>query len=164
VGGYGSGRWMRHRTKLAAELCLRLEVGDFPFRSSSAGAIRWEDDRGQAVVLLRYHLARAEANPTLHLCYRRPLESSHLLAIRLESTPTHFGRPRWWFTCPLVKDGRPCNRRVGVLYLPPGAEYFGCRRCYELTYRSVQEAHKQERRIAGIVHQLTQPSKHRSMS
>jgi hypothetical protein len=28
---------------------------------------------------------------------------------------------------------------VGKLYLPPGARYFGCRRCHELTYRSCQE-------------------------
>ena len=28
---------------------------------------------------------------------------------------------------------------MGKLYLPPGARYFGCRRCHELTYRSCQE-------------------------
>lgn len=32
-----------------------------------------------------------------------------------------------------------CHRRVGCLYLPPGGNYFGCRHCYDLTYRSSQE-------------------------
>ena len=29
-----------------------------------------------------------------------------------------------------------------ALYLPPGARYFGCRHCYNLTYRSAQEHDK----------------------
>jgi hypothetical protein len=41
-----------------------------------------------------------------------------------------------------VASDRPCGRRVGKLYLPPGASYFGCRHCYELTYKSCQESHK----------------------
>jgi hypothetical protein len=28
---------------------------------------------------------------------------------------------------------------VSKLYLPSGGRYFGCRHCYRLTYRSVQE-------------------------
>jgi hypothetical protein len=35
-------------------------------------------------------------------------------------------------------EGRPCNRRAGKLYLPPGGRYFGCRQCYRLTYISCQ--------------------------
>jgi hypothetical protein len=31
---------------------------------------------------------------------------------------------------------------VGKLYLPGGGRYFGCRRCYRLTYRSCQESRK----------------------
>jgi hypothetical protein len=59
---------------------------------------------------------------------------------RLVFTPCHFGGRRWWFICPLVKDGRACNRRVGVLYLA-GGKYFGCRHCYNLTYKSSKESH-----------------------
>jgi hypothetical protein len=44
------------------------------------------------------------------------------------------GRRMWW-VCPLVG----CGRRCAVLYLPPGARYFGCRRCYDLAYRSQQD-------------------------
>ena len=52
----------------------------------------------------------------------------------LVSTPCRFGGQRWWFICPIVN----CDRRVGVLYLPYGGKYFGCRHCYNLTYESVQ--------------------------
>ena len=57
---------------------------------------------------------------------------------RLSATPCHFRGKRWWFICPLVKNGIPCNRRVLKLYLG-GGKYFGCRYCYNLTYTSCQE-------------------------
>lgn len=50
--------------------------------------------------------------------------------IRLESTPCNYGGVRWWFICPLVRNGKSCSRRVGTLYL--NGKYFGCRHCYNL--------------------------------
>ena len=41
----------------------------------------------------------------------------------------------------LLRDGVPCRRRCGKLYLPPGARYFGCRICQDLSYESSHEAH-----------------------
>jgi len=46
--------------------------------------------------------------------------------VSLTTTPLPWGGLRWWFTCPLVVEGRSCGRRVGKLYLPPGRGYFGC--------------------------------------
>ena len=43
-------------------------------------------------------------------------------------------------TCPLTVDGIPCGRRVGTLYLPSGMSYFGCRHCYNLSYKSRNKA------------------------
>jgi len=37
---------------------------------------------------------------------------------------------------------RPCRRRVAKLYVPPGGHLFGCRHCYDLTYKSSQESDK----------------------
>src|SRR5262249_35112853 len=31
--------------------------------------------------------------------------------VQLTTTPCHFGGWRWWFSCPLVVRGVPCNRR-----------------------------------------------------
>jgi hypothetical protein len=54
--------------------------------------------------------------------------------VNLTTTRPRFGGRRWWFVCPLLVNGRGCYRRVGKLYLPPRARYFGCRGCHELTY------------------------------
>ncbi|MBW1787494.1 MAG: hypothetical protein JRK53_12855 [Deltaproteobacteria bacterium] len=62
--------------------------------------------------------------------------------ILLQTTPLCSGGKRWWFTCPLAGDGGGCLRRVGRLYLPTGAVYFGCRQCYALTYESCRMAHR----------------------
>lgn len=60
--------------------------------------------------------------------------------VQLSSTPCQFGGKRYWFICPLVTEGKPCHRRVGVLYL--AGKYMGCRDCYGLAYRSQQESSK----------------------
>lgn len=59
--------------------------------------------------------------------------------IQLVTTPCHFGGVRFWFICPLVVNERYCGRQVGKLYLPGRGTYFGCRHCYNLTYRSCKE-------------------------
>ena len=64
--------------------------------------------------------------------------------VNLAWTPCHFGGRRWWFICPLVVNGKGCGRRVGVLYLGNG-KYFGCRHCYNLTYKSSKESHQFDR-------------------
>jgi len=57
--------------------------------------------------------------------------------VKLVATPCRYGGKRWWFICPLTKNGIACRRRILKLYL--GGEYFGCRHCYELTYQSCQK-------------------------
>src|SRR5262249_40379452 len=74
-----------------------------------------------------------------------PNGESISIPVRLATTATQCGGRRWWFVCPLTVRGIACNRRAGKLYLPPGAKYFGCRKCHDLTYRSCQEAHQTER-------------------
>lgn len=59
--------------------------------------------------------------------------------ISLVSTPCNFGSKRYWFICSLSVNGRPCNRRVAKLFLPPGGRYFGCRHCHDLTYKGQKE-------------------------
>ena len=64
-------------------------------------------------------------------------------SVRLATTRPHLGGLRWWFVCPLVKNGVPCVRRVAKIYRR--GRYFGCRNCHGLAYRSSQEAHQDER-------------------
>jgi len=56
--------------------------------------------------------------------------------ISLVATRCNYGSVRWWFVCPVAG----CGRKVGKLCLPPGARYFGCRKCYNLTYESCRES------------------------
>jgi len=69
-------------------------------------------------------------------------KSPYNYKVELVTTPCNLGGERFWFICPLVTNGIPCRRRVGKLYLPPGGPYFGCRHCYNLTYRSCREHDK----------------------
>lgn len=51
------------------------------------------------------------------------------------------GGCRYFFECPFTNCGRKCTK----LYLPPGADRFGCRKCHDLTYRSCKDSHKNDR-------------------
>ena len=62
----------------------------------------------------------------------------HSYIVPMTSTSCNFGGVRWWFICPLVVNGRVCHRRCRIIYMPPDAEFFGCRECYKLTYESRQ--------------------------
>jgi hypothetical protein len=62
--------------------------------------------------------------------------------IRISQTPCNFGGIRYWYHCPLIRRSDICDRRVGLLYLPPSQKYFGCRHCHNLTYRSQKEHNK----------------------
>jgi len=88
--------------------------------------------------------------PTVKLHYRWRDTEDVQIPIRLQFSPTPFDGQRCWFTCPLVVKGVACERRVGTLHLPPGAKYFGCRKCHVLTYRSCQKAHQWERVSASF--------------
>jgi hypothetical protein len=171
MGGFGSGEYERDDTKTRVEACLRLSVGDvravlFP---AAAGTLFWK--RGETVtdfavfdvtdsemglyLTLHYRLGDVGASgiegapscpPELH--HQSPDTKELHIPVRLQVTRPTFGGKRWWFTCPLTVNGVACNRRVAKLHLPPGARYFGCRHCYDLSYRSCQEAHQLERRLA----------------
>jgi len=52
--------------------------------------------------------------------------------VNLVATPCKYGGVRHWFICPLSIGG--CGRQVAVLY--KGNDYFGCFRCFNLTYKS----------------------------
>lgn len=49
---------------------------------------------------------------------------------------------RWWFLCPLSRNGVSCGRRVAKLYRAPRADYYGCRDCYDLSYESRNESRR----------------------
>ena len=151
MGGMGSGNWCRWSKKATVEESLSIGVGDFKKRlfSESTGAFTWTWAGGNKSSV-GYRVTWDDGGPTFILTYRWGEQEDVRIPIRLQTTPTQFGGERWWFTCPLIVDGVECDRRVGKLHLPPGARYFGCRTCHNLTYRSSQEAHQADRVFARL--------------
>ena len=122
---------------------LDLQRNGF-FGSSSAATWTCEWKRGEDVTAsIGYRLERDADGPSAvwfwySVAERDGEKTQYDYPIRLEFTLCHFGGRRWWFVCPLVVNGRACGRRCRIVYLAPGAVYFGCRECYQLTYESRQ--------------------------
>jgi len=54
--------------------------------------------------------------------------------VPLVTTPCNYGGRRYWFVCPLSKNGIYCGRRVGVIYSVD--KWFGCRYCADIAYQT----------------------------
>jgi hypothetical protein len=155
VGGFGSGgsRWQRR--KLTVDESLALDMGEFRSRlfPRAAGTIIWTWASGNKSSI-GYYVSRNDGGLIFTIHYRWRDSEQVRIPVRLQETATQFGGRRWWFTCPLVVNGMACHRRAGKLFLPPGAKYFGCRTCHALTYRSCQEAHRDDRVFARLGYDL----------
>ena len=156
MGGFGSGRWRGHIRKVTVEECLVLEVAELARdniigrHGDSVLTFEWEwPSAEEKVVSVGYAIELAEdGRPTFRLRYSVGRGGSQQyvdLHILLQTTRPHFGGVCWWFTCPIESAGQPCNRRIRILYLPRGSDYFGCRACHGLTYQSSQECHRYAR-------------------
>jgi hypothetical protein len=151
MGGYGSG-W-QSESKTTVEDCLVLSLArlmkDKTIRPGGHYylAVGWSNSTSsEKTSSIGLELKLEATSGTAHLRYKRTRDNECVEEpVPLTTTALPWGGYRWWFTCPLVVSGRYCVRRVGKLYLPPGARYFGCRRCYDLTYTSCQESHKYDR-------------------
>jgi len=176
MGGPGSTRWGGHVPKTTVEDCLTLSMAAVAdcdgFREwvPWSGEITWtnvrtgeetatigtvfrplpEGTKWDGRLRLKYTITRPQ--------YGGEDEVTEIdYWIDLETTPCNFGGERWWFRCPLVKNGNPCGRRCFKLYEPPGADYFGCRECYDLTYESAQSAHEFDTLYAHIADEMDAP-------
>ena len=177
MGGLGSTRWNGHVKKTTVEQCLTLSMGavadceGFRKRVPWSGKVTWSNARtgeetatiGTAFrplgegyqwdgrLRLKYTITRPPGSD------RDEDKTEMEYGINLETTPCNLGGERWWFRCPLVKNGSPCERRCFKLYEPPGADYFGCRECYDLTYESAQTAHEFDTLYAHIADDMDAP-------
>ena len=147
MGGLGSTRWEWHRKARAVENCATIStIRPREHFTRHIGVIRptgggsWVtrccvDGAREAL----FEIVMPEGvQPTLRVTLsaigaRMADGDSHTVAFA--GARPYIGGTRWWYVCPL------CNRRTAFLYLPPKASRFGCRQCYNLTYRSCQESH-----------------------
>ena len=151
MGGSGSGRWgWSHRKAKTVEDCFHLDVnrwmrdGQLGSGIYLTGAWTWTRQNyltGETKSSISFEVDTRGDPPYARLMYKIGGNEINY-KLPLETTPCTFGGVRWWFICPLAVNGHACGRRVGKLYLPPGATYFGCRHCHRLTYRSSQRSDK----------------------
>ena len=152
MGGFGSSRWLLHSKKLTVEDCLILNADTLTrdkilSSDSSSGSLYWRRKNGEKVASISYVLNHFDDEDQseffINYVVKRGQDEQEVSdLIFIESTKPYFGGDRWWFLCPLIKNGRICDKRVGRLYLPPNASNFGCRDCYDLTYTTVQKHDK----------------------
>ncbi len=145
MGGLGSGaRWSKKRR---VESCDYIDTALLrrwgllvPGVADRCGSLEWRrGGAAQPSSTVSYRLTVGADTGTLRLVYSIPaLKEDFNYEVRLAATPCHLGGVRWWFICPLVKDGVACGRRVRKLHFC--GKYFGCRRCHGLVYRSSQES------------------------
>ncbi len=139
MGGPGSGTWIRLKRKTTVERCLSINVADFSpnIRNCVSGEVLWSNRlTGKEISSIGYQqLPETESEPMLILLYKCNDSAVHE-PVSFQKTNLHFGGARWWFTCPL------CKKRVGKLYLPSKSDYFACRKCHDLRYKSSQKGRK----------------------
>jgi hypothetical protein len=159
MGGTGSGNhyhWWRGEKKTVVEECPSLDASRWKREGILQAGVRlmgswyWTYRSGSRFKVNFDVNTLNQGYPFLQLSYcwvwgATGQQDSATYPVELETTHPHFGGLRWWFLCPLVVRGQACSRRVGKLYLPPSARYFGCRNCHDLTYTSCQESHQYDR-------------------
>lgn len=125
-----------------ADYCKKIEVwrlNEWEYLSDSrSGSIEWVNEWGgnrSTVGLQSLWLTSEKAIQfNYSLTNKNGEVKSFNYKITLTTTPCYFGGVRYWFICPWYKNEKYCGRRVGVLYL--NGNYFACRHCYELSYKS----------------------------
>jgi hypothetical protein len=127
--------------KLTVERCTRMGahslVQDNPVGVGAVGMLAWGPKK------IRYLIEASDSGQPELTLKLAPWESgAGCTDIAMEATRPHYGGQRWWFRCP------ECRERRTTLYVRRG--YWSCRVCHGLTYRSCQQAHHLERRIAWV--------------
>ncbi|QJW92543.1 hypothetical protein [Frigoriglobus tundricola] len=143
MGGTFSGcRWDKKRV---VESCDAIDTAELKRwhllrpGTNRSGSLEWRRGNDEKPSSVSYTMTVADGGGSFRLQYKigQPPERFDY-PVQLVKTSCHLGGVRWWFICPLTKNGTACGRRARKLYLC--GKYFGCRHCHALTYRSRQES------------------------
>ena len=136
MGGFGSGRNRYYSSvKGLVENCLTLDAAQIDFDrlyGAPTGIIRWKTRRST----VQYRVRFFHDEHSLVLNYAIQTQNDRPVTVQeeifIEETRPYFGGVRHWFLCPT------CGVRVRMLHIPPCDHRLRCRKCHDLTYRSVQ--------------------------
>lgn len=102
--------------------------------SPKIGIIEWRNEDEVNAIGIESHVDGY--HPYIRLSYSQTDKEGEKknfdYKVLLHRTPCNYGGYRYWFLCPLARNGMMCGNRSGVLY--KAGDYFGCRHCYNLTY------------------------------
>jgi hypothetical protein len=146
VHATGRGVWNR---KTRVDEARSIDILDLQrkevFSKGSAWTMTSSWSRNGKVIASISFQVESDNNAPIGLRFMYTITNNHInekkdysYIIPVVSTHCNYGGKRWWFICPLSMNGRACQRRCRIIYLPPGAEYLGCRECHQLTYESRQ--------------------------
>lgn len=162
--------------RLTVEECYALVVEDlmragfFSAQNGTNCTVTWTNGDGTEPFRVGLRLLTA-APGRLALIFCYDTASFHALkANRVEyrveiiARPCRFGSRRYLFLCPVGRQGLRCNKPIRKLYLPPDGTVFGCRDCYNLTYKSCQTHNKTLDRLLkepALIRQYIRSPNHR---
>ena len=142
MGGYGSGRhasryWTAEDARAISIVSL-ARWGSLRAGAWLVSSVRWFDsdkpDVTTSTVSVETNATPTGGGPFYRIRYGIPgAAPSVCVAGPLLPAVSPSGGMLWYFGCTY------CGRRARVLYLPPGAREFACRRCHRLRYRSQRE-------------------------
>ena len=102
--------------------------------SPKTGVIEWRNEDEVSAIDIESHVD--EYHPYIRLSYSQidneGEKKNFDYKVLLHRTSCNYGGYRYWFLCPLARNGMMCGNRSAVLY--KAGDYFGCRHCYNLTY------------------------------
>jgi hypothetical protein len=151
MGGLGSTRWGEHQRRLTAEECLILDLRILLQGSPQArhgpvqGIITWPKlDGPECPARCGFTLDITDRRASwLELQYQADREPV-VCRITLIRAPAFGGRHsgfQWFGMCP----GEACGRLVRKIFCRLDIPYFRCAICQDLSYRSRQTAHWDDR-------------------
>lgn len=133
MGGIGSGR-REYATTPTVGQCRTLDADQLTEYVDASGFIDWQWDEDTTIRMYLEKDGAADYVDALRFVYTtRPNTddaTEYEYRVQIEYTEPNFGGVRPWFLCP------ECRERRRKLYLPPRAELFACRECYDLGYQS----------------------------
>ena len=120
MGGFGSGDWADVATrKRTVGLCMSISASRLKkygfFAENKSGTITWTNEFSEEIGTVKIQsVMSGNGNKTyLELAIGGFVTTRQ--TIELTTTDCNYGKFRYWFVCPVVKDGVYCGNRAAKL-------------------------------------------------